>query len=190
MKTIWKAIKLIPLLILWLLLSIFLWGFVFNLITDAPPAQKITLCVDAETPGATQLAVLLEEKLAGSVRMVKVRPFSYAMFDSGTLTGADLFIVPASNVETYMDWFAPAPKDLLSENGMLAIDGIPYGIPAYDAAAGTGIAADCIQYVAQDQEAEDYYLFFGKQSVHLSVNENAVDNAAAATAQYLLDLYK
>ena len=43
MKTIWQVMKLIPLLILWLMFSIFLWGFVFNLITDAPREQKITL---------------------------------------------------------------------------------------------------------------------------------------------------
>ena len=60
MKTIRKALSLIPPMVLWLMLSIFLWGFVFNLLTDAPNAEKITLCVDAETPGDTQLAVQLE----------------------------------------------------------------------------------------------------------------------------------
>ena len=112
MRYIKKAFTLIPLLILWLMFSIFLWGFVFNLITDAPPREKITLCVDAETPGATELAVLLEEKLNGQVRMVKVRSFDYAMFDSGALTGADLFIVPASHAEIYQEWFLPMPEEL------------------------------------------------------------------------------
>ncbi len=111
MKTFRKIISLVPLLILWLMLSIFLWGFVFNLITDAPRSEKLTLCVDAETPEAVELAVQLEEKLAGKVRMVKVRPFDYAMFDSGTLTGADLFIVPASHVEIYQEWFCPLPEE-------------------------------------------------------------------------------
>ncbi len=190
MKTIWKVMKLIPLLILWLMLSIFLWGFVFNLITDVPPAQKITLCVDAETPGATQLAVLLEEKLGGKVRMVKVLPFTYAMFDTGTLTKADLFIVPASHVETYMEWFAQIPQELIAESLILEIDGVPYGIRAYNAASDTGTAKDCIQYVSTDGETEDYYLLFGKESIHILENENAVDNTALEAARVLFDLYK
>lgn len=190
MRTIRKVITLIPLLILWLMLSIFLWGFVFNLITDAPAAQKITLCVDAETPGATQLAVLLEEKLDGKVRMVKVRPFSYAMFDSGTLTGADLFIVPASHAEIYQEWFSHLPEEFRDQGLSLEIDGVTYGIRAYNAAVGTGIAKDCIQYVSLDAEKEDFYLFFGKESVHLPGNENAVDGTAVDAAHILFDLYK
>ncbi len=190
MKAFRKVIALIPLLILWLMLSIFLWGFVFNLITEAPREQKITLCVDAETPGKTDLAVLLEERLGEKVRMVKVRPFSYAMFDSGTLTGADLFIVPASRAETYLEWFAPLPQELLNKNGVLTIGGVPYGVPAYNAAADTGIAKEHIQYISTDGEKEDFYLFFGKNSVHLAENENAIDHTAVDAAQILFDLYK
>ena len=190
MKTIWKAIKLIPLLILWLMLSIFLWGFVFNLITDAPPAQKIALYVDAETPGATQLAVYLEETLGGKVRMVKVRPFDYAMLDSSALTGADLFIVPASHAETYQEWFCPLPEEVRDQDLLLEIGGTAYGIRAYNAADGTGIAKECIQYSAQDGKKEDYYLFFGKNSIHMLENKGSVDNTALDAALHLLNLYK
>ncbi len=190
MKTIWKVMKLIPLLILWLMLSIFLWGFVFNLITDAPPAEKITLCVDAETPGATQLAVILEKKLDGKVRMAKVRPFDYAMFDSGTLTGADLFIVPASHAETYQEWFSSLPEEFWDQDLSLEIGGVAYGIRAYNAAADAGIAKDCIQYVSSDAEREDFYLLFGKESVHLPGNDKAVDGTAVDAAHILFDLYK
>lgn len=190
MKTIWKAMKLIPLLILWLMLSIFLWGFVFNLITDAPPEQKITLCVDTETPGATRLALLLEEKLDGKVRMVKVRPFEYAMLDSGTLTKADLFIVPASHADNYQDWFSPLPDGLRDQDLLLEIGGETYGIRAYNAAADMGIAKDCIQYIGPNGEKDDYYLFFGKNSVHIMENENAADNTAVEAALCLFGLYK
>ena len=190
MKTIRKVITLIPLLILWLMFSIFLWGFVFNLITDAPREQKITLCVDAETPGAAQLAVILEEKLGDKVRMVKVRPFDYAMFDTGTLTKGDLFIVPASHAKTYLEWFSTLPEELRDQGLLLEIGGEAYGICAYNAAADSGIAKDCIQYVSPDREKEDFYLFFGKESVHLPGNENAVDGTALDAAQILFDLYK
>ena len=190
MKTIWKVMKLIPLLILWLMFSIFLWGFVFNLITDAPPREKITLCVDAETPGATELAVLLEEKLNGQVRMVKVRPFEYAMFDSGTLTGADLFIVPASHVEIYQEWFCPLPEEWKEQDLILEIGGTVFGVRVYNAAEDKGVAKDCIRYAGPNGEKEDYYLFFGKNSIHVAENEGAADNTAVDAARYLFDLYK
>ena len=190
MKTFRKIISLVPLLVLWLMFSIILWGFVFNLITDVPPEKKIALYADAETPGATQLAVMLEDKLNGKVRMVKVRSFDYAMFDTGALTAADLYIVPASHAETYLEWFAPVPQEMQEESGLLMLDGIPYGMLAYDADTGKGIAADCIRYASADGEKEDYYLFFGKESLHLPDNENAVDGAAVDAARCLLDLYK
>ena len=190
MRYLKKIVTLIPLLILWLMLSIILWGFVFNLITDAPPREKITLCVDAETPGAVELAVLLEEKLNGQVRMVKVRPFEYAMFDSGTLTGADLFIVPASHAETYQEWFCPLPAELKNQDLILEIGGVPFGVRAFDASADKGIASGCIRYAEPGTVTEDYYLLFGNESVHLSQNENAVDNAAVYAACCLFDLYK
>ena len=190
MKAFRKVIALIPLLILWLMFSIILWGFVFNLITDAPREQKITLCVDAETPGATQLAEILEEKLGDKVRMVKVRSFDYAMFDSGTLTGADLFIVPASHAETYMEWFSPLPEELRDQGLLLEIGGTVYGIRAYNAAADTGIAKDYIQYDSADGEKEDFYLFFGNKSVHFMENDNSIDNTAVDTVHILFDLYK
>ncbi len=190
MRTFRKVIALIPLLILWLMLSIFLWGFVFNLITDAPPAEKLTLCVDAETPEATRLAVLLEEMLGGKVRMVKVRPFDYAMFDSAALTGADLFIVPSSHVETYQEWFRPLPEEMKDQAHLLEIGGVVYGVRAYNAAADQGIAKNCIQYTGSNGVKEDYYLFFGNRSVHLKANENAVDNAAVDAALCLFGLYK
>ena len=190
MKTFRKVITLIPLLILWLMLSIFLWGFVFNLLTDAPNAEKITLCVDAATPGDTQLAVQLEEMLGGKVRMVKVLPFTYAMLDSSTLTNADLFIVPISHAETYQDWFCPLPEEVKDQDLLWEISGTAYGIRAYTAADDAGVAKDCIQYTGPNGIKEDYYLFFGKNSVHIVENENAVDNTAVDAARSLFGLYK
>ena len=179
MRTFKKILSLLPLLILWAMLSIFLWGFVFSHITDTDPAHKITLCVDGEVPRATDLAVLIEERLEGAVRMVKVRPFSYAMFDTNTLTHADLFLVPASHIEEYLDWFAPLPPEFAEREGKWTLDGMPYGFNAEQA------ASTYITYIVRDEE---YYLLFGKQSVHLNGNENAVDNLAVTAAEILLSI--
>lgn len=180
MRTFKKILSLLPLLILWAMLSIFLWGFVFSHITDTDPAHKITLCVDGEVPRATDLAVLMEEKLEDAVRMVKVRPFSYAMFNTNTLTEADLFLVPASHIEEYLDWFAPLPPEYAEKEGAWMLDGVPYGYRAEKPAS---------EFIAYDtEECGDYYLLFGIQSVHLNENENAVDNLAVTAAEILLSI--
>lgn len=180
MRTFKKILSLLPLLILWAMLSIFLWGFVFSHITDTDRTHKITLCVDGEAPRATDLAVLMEEQLEGAVRMVKVRPFSYAMFNTNTLTEADLFLVPASHIEEYLDWFAPLPPEYAEKEGTWMLDGIPYGYQAENPAS---------EYIAYDtEEYGEYYLLFGKQSAHLTGNENAVDNLAVTAAEILLSI--
>ena len=188
MKTIRRLLSTVPLLLLWLMLSIFLWGFVFSLITDTGRENKLTLCVDAQVPGAVELAVRLEEGIEGSVRMVKVRPFSYAMFDERTLTEADLYLVPASRVETYGDWFRPLPDGTAEGKEILSRDGTPYGIKAYDAETKRGPAQGWIEYEAPGQEAEDFYLLFGEKSLHVPGNENAADGVALTAAALLLGL--
>ena len=63
MGKIRKFFSLVPVLVLWLMLSVLVWGFVFTRITDTDPAHKITLFVDSEVTDATGLAVKLEESL-------------------------------------------------------------------------------------------------------------------------------
>ena len=83
MKRLWN---LIPAMILWGMLSVFLWGWIFIFLTDTQPENKLTLFVDTAVPDATGLAVRLEENaLSDEIRMVKVHPFTYAMLDSEPL---------------------------------------------------------------------------------------------------------
>jgi len=186
MKTIKRIFSFVPPFVLWLMLCVLVWGFVFTRITDAAPADKLLICVDTQAPGGTQLASYLEERLPDTLRMVQVRPFTYAMFDGDALRGADLFIVKASHAEAYREWFSPLPESLRSEENILSLDGVPLGILSYDAAAGKGVAGPYIQYAVPGEEAEDYYLFFGGTSLHNAEMENAVDDLAADAARLLL----
>ena len=79
MRTVKRIFSLIPLLLLWLMLCVLVWGFVFTRITDTAPENKIVLWVNASVPRATEMAVQLEEKLACRIKMVQVRPFGYAL---------------------------------------------------------------------------------------------------------------
>ena len=175
-------------LILWLMLSVLVWGFVFTRITDTDPAHKITLFADSEVTDATGLAVKLEENLSGNIRMVKVHPFNYAMLDGSPLRAADLFIIRADHMETYREWLAPLPQDMRGSEAEFILDGEPWGILAYDGKSQPGIASSYINYLPPGEPEENYYLCFGNQSVHRADQPNAVDNAAADAAKLLLNL--
>lgn len=185
MKIIKRVLALIPPLTLWLMLCALVWGFVFTRITDARPEDKLAIYVDAETPGGTALAVALEDALGGQVRLVQVRPFSYAMFYGEALRSADLYIVRASDIETYRDWFAPLPG-ALAEDASLTADGVPLGIQVYDAETRQGIAEAYITYQKPGEAQEDCYLVFGASSRHNPDSDGAVDGLAVEAARLLL----
>ena len=186
MRKLRKFFSLVPLMILWLFVSVFLWGSVSARLTDTSPEHKLTLYVDAPVPRDTALSVLLEEHTGPGIRMVHARPFTYAMFDARALMHADLYIVRASNVTLYRDWFRPLPEGLAAD-GCLMLDGTAWGIPVYLPGERSPIAGDYIDYTADGAE-EPYYLLFGAATVHLAGLENAVDDEAYTAAQTLLSL--
>ena len=190
MKRLWN---LIPAMILWGMLSVFLWGWIFTFLTDTQPENKLTLFIDAAVTDATGLAVQLEETLLDdTISMVKVHPFTYAMLDSEPLRQSDAYLVRASHVEEYREWFASwsvgfSAKDG-SDDALLLLDGAPYGIRVYDAATGTGIAQAFIDYHDPALPDEDYYLMLGKASLHLTANEGGLDDRAILLAEAFLTL--
>ena len=183
-----RFLSLIPALVLWLMLSVLVWGFVFTRITDTAPARKLTLFIDTQVTDATALAVRLEEAISGNIRMVKVHPFTYAMLDGEQLKAADLFIIRADHMEIYGDWLTPLPEEMWGSGTEYVRDGAAWGILAFDAEKKTGIASGCINYLPPGEPEYGYYLCFGSQSLHLQGKSNAVDNAAADAARLLLNL--
>ena len=165
LKRFWN---LVPALILWAMLSVFLWGWIFTFLTDTAPENKLTLFVDTAVSDATGLAVRLEENaLSDEIRMVKVHPFSYAMLDGEPLRRADLYIVREGNLGEYADWFAPLPEGFAAVGQVWEQEGVPVGIKVYDHATGQGAASAYITYEDPQYPNEDYYLLFGKSSPHL-----------------------
>ena len=136
-------------------------GFVFNQITDTSPENKIVLYADCELQNAPAMAEKLEKALGGAVRMVKIHPFSYAMFDTDRLKQADLYIIPDSRTEEYRDWIMPGNS-----------------FPAYDPVSGQVAAEDCFLY----DQGETYRLYFGNASVHLE------DGLARKASELLLSM--
>ncbi|MBQ6430596.1 MAG: hypothetical protein IJJ99_01780 [Oscillospiraceae bacterium] len=162
--------------LLWALASVLLWSYVFSFLTDAKPAKKLSLYISAENVEEVELAARLEEYgLPDGIRMIKVRPFSYAMFSDRDLLSADLYIVKASEAAGWRDSFRPLPDGMTGDLDLG--DGVQ-GVRVYDAASGTGVFDELIGYAA-----EDYYLFFGAQSQHTE----AGDGAALWLADRLLE---
>ena len=151
--------------VIWAVLAAMLTGFVFNQITDTAPENKIVICADCEVQNLPALAEKLENALGGSVRMVKIHPFSYAMFDSVRLRQADLYLVPDSRLADYPDWFLPEEGPLM-----------------FDPASGLEIAGAYFLYVPEGGTPEPFRLYTGAASVHLE------DGLARRTAELLLSV--
>lgn len=188
MKKLKRILSMVPPLALWAMLCVLVWGFVFIQITDTAAENKLVLCIDTEVPGDTALASVLEEELGDRLKMVQVKPFTYAMFDGETLTKADLFIVRCSHMEAYRDWFAPLPEMFREEASLYTLAGVPLGVRAYDAKEGRGITTEYIKYLVPGEPQEDYYLVFGAASRHNGEMENAADDLAADAARLLLKM--
>ena len=190
MKPLKRLWNLLPAMILWGMLSVFLWGWIFTFLTDTKPENKLTLFIDAAVTDGTGLAVQLEETLLDdAISMVKVHPFTYAMLDGEPLRQSDAYIVRASHVEEYRDWFAPLPEGLTATSpDLLVLDGLPYGIRVYEAATGTGIAQAFLTYHDPALPEEDFYLMLGKASLHLTANPGGLDDRAILLAEAFLNL--
>ncbi len=193
--------------ILWLMFSAVFWGWIFTIVTDAPAEEKVTVYCYVSEIRDKDLAVALEENRPEGIRMIKVHPFDYVMMNIERMEDGDIFILPESQIETYEELLADKDSggaiangkdsggsiagdanngdmsDSMDGNGAESIDtadgsaDISDGFLIYDAAAGSGGAAQYIGY-----EGEDYYLFLGARSAHLE------DGKALEVARRLLDM--
>ena len=176
-----RTLSRFPVYLLWALASVFIWSYVFSFLIDAKPAKKLTVYISVEEVQDVELAALLEDGgLPDGIRMIKVHPFSYAMFSDSDLLSADLYIVKASEADGWRDSFRPLPDGLTGE--MDLGDGV-CGIRVYDAQTGTGVYDDLIGYAVPGAPAEDCYLFFGAGSQHTEEG----DGAALWLAQRFLE---
>ena len=165
-NTVRRVLSLFPAFVLWAMIAVVFGGFVFNRITDTAAEYKIVIYADCTVTDGAVLADMLESALTAPVRMVKVHPFDYAMFGSEAIRTADLYIIPVSRAEEYGEWLVPG--------------GIPVYLP--DGSVRTASA-----YFGYNPD-EEYYLYYGRSSLHAAANEGAADNQAADVAERLLEI--
>lgn len=147
MKTLKKIFSQLHTFVLWALASAMFWSWIFTFVTDTSPDKKVTVYVKAPEVRATELAAALEESMPKGLKMIKVHSFDYVMFGVDEFYRGDIFLLPASETETYAELLAPA--DWAQDT------------KAYDAATGEGVATDYIRYTD-----EDYYVYLGVGSAH------------------------
>ena len=168
--------------VFWALISAIFWGWIFTLIDNGTPAHKVTVYVHTELCQDEALALKLEEDMPEGIRKVKVHPFSYAVFGTQDLENADIYVVPAEDLEAGAEGFAPLEEENWDFGGreVYVLDGHSWGVKIYDAAAGEGAAASYLGYLPDT----DYYLVFNAASPHLGSG----DGAALRVAEALLKM--
>ena len=176
----WRQV--VPMMVIWLMVSIFFWSWIFTFVTDTDHAHKLVLFTEMELADGTALALALEEGTGPAIRMVQVHPFAYAMMGEELLVNADLYVVTASGMTEYARWFSPLPEALARGENLYRAEGVPVGVRIWDAEQKRGAAADLIRYPA----GEDCYLCVGVHSLHVAGLEGAVDNEAVEAALRML----
>ena len=183
----------VPLYLLWALFAVLLTMGLFQLVTDTSRAHKLTLMVNAQEVQDTALMRTLSEDLPDGIRMIKVRPFSYAMLSENSLKEADMWLIRASDFERFLPDLGPVAgyKENHPEHEYFTVlngeDEI-WGVKVYDAASGSGALKDYVGYApaGAEETPEDWYLVFNPASLH--IGKNGQDTAAFTLAERLLTL--
>jgi hypothetical protein len=157
-----RVCSLFPAFVLWAMIAVVFGGFVFNRITDTDPAHKITIYADCKIHNAAELAEKLEKGMDGAVKMVKVHPFSFALFGSEQLKSADLYIVPDSRKNDYSEWLGEDTGKVMA-----------------DPDSGISVAGEYFRYNEGEKEPSVFRLYNGLKSVH------AEDGLAEKAAELL-----
>ncbi len=152
----------------WAIVAAIFTGWIFTNVTDTKAANKVEIFINAYETENMELRLELEENLPEGIRMIKVHRFTEALFGDRTFLNADIYIVRASDVEELRDAFSGE------------------GIKVYDAETGRGAADGYISYWVPGAESEDYYLFYGINSLHTGKQ----DTAAFYVAERFMEIGK
>ena len=183
----------LPLYLLWMLFAILVTMGLFQAVTDTDRAHKLTVMVNvkAEELQDTALMRKLSEELPEGIRMIKVRPFSYAMFREKSLKDADMWIIRESDFELFLPDLGPvegfrADHPDLEYYTVQDGDREIWGVKIWDGASGSGALTEYISYETADAPEESFYVVFNPASLH--IGGAGRDASAFVLAERLLSL--
>ena len=93
-----------------------------------------------------------------------------------------------SDIQYYLILDKEMLIDYFGEQEYYCVNNQIYGIKIYDKETKRGILNDVVVYDAED-ESEDYYLFFYKDSMHLGKLNSSVDDKAIQVINDLINKY-
>lgn len=170
--------------VLWLTVSFFLWAWIFTLITNAPAGKKVVLYASLPAMEREALSTALEADMPEHIRYVETWVFSDEMFSPANISAGDLLLLPASQVDQYIDTLQPIDENAFPDRSLYIREGRAYGVCVRDEAAGVRVGADYLAYLP----GETYYLFFNAASKHLGDWNGSADDAALRAARTFLTL--
>ncbi|MGM9608878.1 MAG: hypothetical protein ACI3XE_01485 [Eubacteriales bacterium] len=192
MKVLKNIFSKFYLYLLWAMIAAMLWGWIFSFVTNTTPSKKVTVFINTYACSDTDLAVELEKDKPENIKMIKVHPFSFSLFDSSTFVNGDIYIIKSSEIETYLPSFCPLNEQFRVENPLYEYyygeDGTAWGIKVYDAATSTGVATEYLTYTVEGAPQEDYYLFFNADSIHIGALNGSPSDAALTVAENLIGM--
>ncbi len=190
MKTVKQIFAHFSTYVIWLLLSVFVWSWIFNMINDTSTFHKVSMYIDCHECADLDLTLELEEDMPKGIKMVKVHPLSYVVFDESTMFMGDILILRESQMENYR----PVLADITALSGRwtdrprYSQEDADYGIQVYDGQTGEGILSDYVTFLHPGEEQENFYLVFLAESRHLGSLNGSKDDAAFQMADRLLTM--
>ena len=170
--------------LLWLVVSFFLWAWIFTMITDAPAAKKLVLYADCPAMEREALDAELEKGMPDHIRFVEARIFSDEMFQPSNLTSGDVFILSSQQIDRYLPGCISLPEAVFPGLPLFETEGKPYGVCVCDETKGIAVGTRYVAYLP----GETYYLFFNAASRHLGDWNGSPDDAAIIAAREFLAL--
>lgn len=205
-NALWYAIILV--------VNVLLWSWIFGFITA--PKKEETVYYYVASYGNTLSTVINDENnVPQGIKQVLVNStdLSYAdtnpqifvaQYQTFGTDEADIIILPQDRIDEAdvkahyrkitADWVQSNFGQLLQEKfGTIQYltlqDGSVYGIKIYDGTTNVGCATDYVNYTAENQPRQNYYILFTKCSVHLSsLDETCLDDNATVSAQTFIGL--
>ncbi len=180
-----------------LILIFIFWLVIIDTLIAVKPENKIGIFI-----GAYGISATLDEHIEKPSDIEEIEIFDvninedyyFVIFSAYASSGDfDFSIVNEkqfreSDIQYYLILDEQKLTSYFGEQEYYRVNDQIYGIKIYDGETKTGILTDAIVYDFEDQ-AEDYYLFFYKNSTHLGELNSSADDKAIQTIKSIFNKY-
>ena len=184
--------------ILWILIVLFLWSPIFELMTDTVPSKKIIMYINVYAYDDPGLDAAMEGGLSKGQKMVQVKTFSDGQREPNKFLTADLYLCGDADFLTVRDCSLPLTefKEKHPEYEYCEFDGVPYGVKVFDYETEEGAMKSYITYKVREEDrvfgdvvpdSKNYYVFLCSGSRHSGTGD-AKDAGALSVLEYMLTL--